>query len=248
MLSQAADASGRAVMADTDEASIRYAADAVKAKQSVRDGIAPLDALLKGLGSDDDTRQLDEFKKKLAEYDALDTKVLELAVENTNLKAQRLSFGPVADAANGFRDALQAVAKSAPAGGDCAVSTLVANAQLAVRDVQLLHGPHIAESDDTKMTLMEKDMDEKLAAAAGALATLTSTAGEASKKELEAASAQFERFKTAHAQLIALSRKNTNVRSFMLSLGEERPLWSASDAALIALSESLKKQLPAATR
>ncbi len=247
MLSQAADASGRAVMADTDEASTRYAAEAVKAKQSVRDQIAPLEALLKGVGNDDDARQLDEFKKKFAEYDALDTKVLELAVENTNLKAQRLSFGPVADAANGFRDALQTAAKSAPA-NDCAVSTLVANALLAVRDVQLLHGPHIAESDDAKMTLMEKDMDEKLAAAAGALATLSSTAGESAKKDLEAASAAFERFKTAHAQLIALSRKNTNVRSFMLSLGEERPLWSASDAALIALSESLKKQLPAATR
>jgi high-affinity K+ transport system ATPase subunit B len=45
----------------------------------------------------------------------LDRSLLELALENTNVKAQRLSFGPAQEAANAFRDSVEALARSAPA-------------------------------------------------------------------------------------------------------------------------------------
>ena len=44
----------------------------------------------------------------------LDRSLLALAVQNSNVKAQRLAFGPAREAADGFADRLQEVARSAP--------------------------------------------------------------------------------------------------------------------------------------
>ncbi len=49
---------------------------------------------------------MDEFNGQSAQYGSLDRNILALAVENTNLKAQRLSFGPAREAADAFRDAV----------------------------------------------------------------------------------------------------------------------------------------------
>ena len=57
------------------------------------------------------------FPGAFAKYRELDRGVLELAVENTNLKAQRLAFGPAQQAADAFRDSLEHVASAAPAEG-----------------------------------------------------------------------------------------------------------------------------------
>ena len=93
---------------------------------------------------------LEEFGRRFAEYRALDRSILELAVENTNLKAQRLSFGPAQEAADAFREALEAVAPSQPAKGQWRVKALVATAVAAVREIQVLQAPHIAEADERR--------------------------------------------------------------------------------------------------
>ena len=49
---------------------------------------------------------LEEFGRQFAEYRTLSQSILGLAVENTNLKAQRLSFGAAQQSADAFRDAL----------------------------------------------------------------------------------------------------------------------------------------------
>ena len=64
------------------------------------------------LGYSAEARLLEEFGSRFAEYRALDETILGLAVENTNLKAQRLSFGPAQEAADAFRDALMAITQS----------------------------------------------------------------------------------------------------------------------------------------
>jgi hypothetical protein len=53
---------------------------------------------------------------RFAEYRVLDRKILDLAVENTNLKAQRLALGPAQEAADAFRDALKAARPPRPRG------------------------------------------------------------------------------------------------------------------------------------
>lgn len=244
---QAADASNRAVMADTDEASIAFAKEAEEAKKAVKSDIEALGAVLRGLGFEDEVRSLDEFVKRFAAYEALDHSVLELAVENTNLKAQRLSFGPLRDAAGALRTALDAVAKAAAPKTSCEVAALVARVELAVADIQVLDAPHIAEADDGVMTKLEKEMDALEASARGALRTLAGVASPSSQADVATAVAALDRFKTAQASLVTLSRKNTNVHSLRLSL-QKRPLAGDCDASLAALSDGLAKRRLGAAR
>jgi hypothetical protein len=103
---QAADASNRAVMADTDETSIAFAHDAEKALQIVDSDVAALMPLLRSLSFSKEIQVLEDFEKHFAQYRELDRTILTLAVENTNLKAQDLAFGPARVAADNFRNSL----------------------------------------------------------------------------------------------------------------------------------------------
>jgi len=125
---KAADASNRAVMADTDEQSIAFAHEAEQATAAVGNDAAALAPRLHDLGYPPEVRLLEEFNKHFANYRTLDHDVLQLAVENTNLKAQRLSFGPVREAADAFRDALEPL--GAKAKDHCRVESLAAKAVL----------------------------------------------------------------------------------------------------------------------
>ena len=99
----AADAANRAVMADTDETSKAAADEAVKSREQVERDVNALEPLLKGLGYTSDLQSLDEFKRQFTEYKNLSDETLSLAVENTNLKAQRLSFTTAQTAVDDFR-------------------------------------------------------------------------------------------------------------------------------------------------
>ena len=96
-------------MADTDEASVAFAREAEQATQGVLANIDVLQSLLRGLDYSDETRLLQAFGTRFAAYRELDRRILDLAVENTNLKAQRLSFGAAQQAVDTFRDSLEAV-------------------------------------------------------------------------------------------------------------------------------------------
>ena len=107
---RAADASNRAVMADTDEASAAAAEEARGARQAVEGHVETLRSTLQSLGYGEDRRALDAFTARFDEYRKVDDEILPLAVENTNLKAQRLSFGPAQEAADAFRAAVEVAA------------------------------------------------------------------------------------------------------------------------------------------
>src|SRR5438874_10104238 len=80
----ASDAANRAVMADTDDASVEFAKESRAAAAAVDNDVERLLATLKTLGYSDEDRLLTEFAKNFAEYRRLDDNVLGLAVENTN--------------------------------------------------------------------------------------------------------------------------------------------------------------------
>jgi hypothetical protein len=81
---KAADAGNRAVMADTDEASVEFAREAEEAKQTVQRSIDALGPILQGLNFSDETRLLQEFVSRFSEFRELDRRILDLSVENTN--------------------------------------------------------------------------------------------------------------------------------------------------------------------
>ena len=126
-LNKADNASNEAVMADTDEASIAFATEARKATQAVEIDVASLAPLLKNLGFASELQSFAGFQGQWSKYETLDRNILALAVENTNLKAQRLSFGPAREAADASgrhrRERLSArrpsAAGGAPGSGRC---------------------------------------------------------------------------------------------------------------------------------
>jgi len=245
---KASDGSNRAVMADTDEASVAFAREAEEATQAIEKDASELAPMLSGLGYSNETGLLEEFKSRFAEYRALDRNILELAVENTNLKAQRLSFGAAQEAADSFADSLTTIAPLDSAKDTWRMKALVATALAAVREIQVLQAPHIAEADEAAMTRMEKQMATEEASARSALATLGAMTQPASRPHLAAATAALDRFIGLNAQIMALSRRNTNVRSLALTLGQKRTLTAACEDRLQALQDALAKREFKATR
>jgi hypothetical protein len=245
---KAADASNKAVMADTDEASVAFARDAEQAKQAVQTSIDTLSPVLESLDYSDESRLLQQFVTRFAEYRELDRRILDLAVENTNLKAQRLSFGPGQEAADSFRDSVEAVVPLDAAKDTWRVKALAAMAVASVREVQVLQAPHIAEADDAAMARVEKRMATSEAAVRSALEALAPLVNARSRPRFAAAVAALDRFMSVNAQITALSRRNTNVRSLALSLNQKGKATGACEDSLRALRGALAGRGFAGTR
>ena len=135
-------------MATSEDTSASAVAESKRARDVVDRNIAALKPLLESLGYRDDLRYLDGFTTRFEEYKRLDDEIVTLAVEGTNVKAQRLSFGPAQQAADAFRKALEAAASHATSNKD-RVDALAGKARAAVLEIQVMHAPHIAEPDDT---------------------------------------------------------------------------------------------------
>ena len=164
---KATDASNRAVMANSDETAQAAARDAEQAKLAVQTDLDALQAILSELEYTNESRLLESFVTRFAEYRTLDRRILDLVVEQTNLKAQRLAFGPANEAAEAMRTALDALTPAA-AGNAWHVKALAATAVASMREIQAMHGPHIADTEDAAMDAKEK----RMAAAAATVAEL----------------------------------------------------------------------------
>ncbi len=239
---KAADAGNRAVMADTDEGSVAFVREAEHAHLAVQRDADALKPVLQGLRYEEETRLLEEFGSRFAEYRALDRTILGLAVENTNLKAQRLSFGPAQEAADAFRDSVEALAPSDAAKNAWRVKALAAAAVATVREMQVLQAAHIADADDAAMSQKETRIATLEASARSALESLAALVEPAHRPRLGKATAALDRFTGVNAQIIALSRRNSNVRSLALSLNQKGKLAGACEESLWALRRALEKR------
>ncbi len=244
----AADAANRAVMADTDDASTAAANEARQARQAVERHVETLRPMLASLGFNDDLKHLDGFTSRFDEYRKLDDEILSLAVQNTNLKAQRLSFGPAQEAAVAFRSSVDAAVRSSTAKDRCDALTIAARASTALLEMQVMQAPHIAEPDDAVMTRLEGQMTAAAAVAGKSVDELGRTLPPAARPQLDAARAALSRFMAIHGEIITLSRRNTNVRSLALSLGRKRVLTAACEELLQTFETALAGHAFNATR
>ena len=241
------DAGNRAVMADTDDASVAFVREANEAAGAAERDRAALDAVLRGLGYTEETSLLDAFGGCYREYSGLDKDILGLAVENTNLRAQRLSFTSAQQEADAFRDALDDIRSSIRGNQAAGADALVANAIAAVREIQVLQAPHIAASDEVAMTQLEQRASQAEASARRALRAIAALIPQQSR-QLDLASGALDRFMQVNQEIVDLSRRNTNVRSLALSLGKKRTLTARCEDNLRAIQEALAARHFAATR
>jgi hypothetical protein len=247
-LHRSSEAVQRAIMADTDETIANFVREAQEATASLEADHRSIEPILAKIGSGEEVKLAGDLADAFRRVQDLDRMLLALAVENTNVKAQRLAFGPAREAADALRDHLERAARSAPPVKALRAELLAARVELGVREIQALQAPHIAEADDAAMTRLEQQMADDESAARASLAEMSQLLGSAAGDELTAAREQLERFAQVQRELLALSRENSNVRSLAMALGEKRALTATCDAALIALQDELAKHGFHATR
>jgi hypothetical protein len=235
-------------MASAEAPASAAAIESRQATEAVANDLTALRATLEALDYKEELRLLEAFASSFQEYRRIDDELLPLAVENTNVKAQALSFGVAIDAANAFKNSLEQAASYSTPAGRCCVESLVTGAHAALLEIRVLHAPHIAEADDAAMTQMESRMAAREEEARKILKRLSPLLTDGAARPLADASKALEQFVIINREIVTLSRRNSNVRSLAFTLGRKRTVTAACEEHLRALDEALSRHELTATR
>jgi hypothetical protein len=242
-LIKSVEAEKSAVMANTDEDSIRFAEESQRASEDAEKSRLELAELIGAYPSAPESELLQEFDSCWREFRKTDQQVLEFAVQNTNLKAARLSFGAAATAMNEFGQALSELAGDSPGGRVC---RLVYDAQTAALRIHVLHAPHIASPDDQEMDGIEAVIRQHDAVVRRSLGDLRLLLPPSKKTALQRAEAAYDMDFTD--RVLEWSRQNTNVKSFELSLNRKRKITAQCEDVLTKLQDAIQSRTFKATR
>ena len=243
-LSLASEAEKSAVMATTDQESQQFAdqsrADSKEVARA-RDQLLPLLSGAAGAESE----LLGQFSRAFDACQKIDDGLLDLAVENTNLKAYDLAFGPAADALHRMDQALGTLRQenarsSSPESRR--VAELAADAECGALRIQALLAPHISEESDEKMNALEAEMAREDMGVHKNLAALGTNVPSRLSGELRTADSAYAGFSDLRRQIIRLSRQNSNVRSLAISLNEKRKALEVCRDALDALARAIQSE------
>jgi hypothetical protein len=236
----AAEAEKSSVLAITDEESRRHADEVRAATADVERARQNIGTLLGSNGLQRERDALAQFARAFGNLQDIDKEVLGLAVQNTNIKAYGLLFGPAADTLADMDAALYRIENKFGDSAEAKTLLLLSSgARIGILRIQALLAPHIAERSDEKMDQMEVSMvreDTQIRADFRGLAALTKLAGDV---DLTTASARYDHYVEIKEQILRLSRENTNVRSLELSLNEKRNAMILCLDALSALKQAI---------
>ena len=237
----------RAVMADTDEASLEYAEESRRASEAVEVERNQLAELIRLHPSPDEQALLAQFDEAWEQMRSLDRQILALAVQNTNLKASALSFGKARDALLRFRAPMERIMRNSDS---IRVVRLASETLAALLTVQALHAPHIASADDGEMTRIEQAIAESEETVRRGLDQLTPLlpAGTGKRNDVIQAAAAFSEYQAFTRAILELSRQNTNVTSFEMSLSRKLKLTAQCEVILGKLQEAFTAREYKATR
>jgi hypothetical protein len=237
-----AEAEKSAVMAETDEASQAFAEQSIQASHNVEKARHELELLLGG--NRQEAQLFHEFSRCWDRLQEIDREVLSLAVQNTNLKAFRLSFVPAAAAMQSMEEALNHLMDVVSASPDAGkIIRLAAQAIMGALNIYTLQAPHIAESTVARMDEMEAVMQRLDTQVTSALRSLQALVDESGQPWLEAAWASYKDFQHINGEIVGLSRQNSNIRSYALSLGQKRKTTAQCQDALTALQETVQQNM-----
>lgn len=238
-----------AVMAITDEESREFAGQSLIASATVEQNLKRLGALVDAVPLQEEKKLVDEFTTCWTEFGTLDHLILELAVQNTNLHAASLSREKGGAAMEQLEQALAALLQSyAGTADEARITGLVYRAMTAGLKVYNLHSPHIAEASETKMDQIEVQKRAKENETTQALDALAQIVGKDDRETVAQAKTAFSDFMGVTAEVIKLSRQNSNIKSLELSLGKKRKLTAQCDEILAALQETVQRRTFKATR
>ena len=230
-----------AVMALTDEESQGFADQSSVASSAVENNLRRLHSLIDASPLEDEKKLIVEFDGCWMELRKLDQTILELAVQNTNLKAASLSREKGAEAMGRFEHALKEIGQSTTrTPNEGRVEKSIYHAITNGLKIYNLHSPHIAEASDEKMDQIEAEMKTKENEVSKSLDELAGFTGEECRESLSQAKTAFFDFMDVTAMVIKLSRQNSNIKSLELSLGRKRKVTAQCDEVLAAFQETVQ--------
>jgi hypothetical protein len=167
----------------------------------------------------------------------VDKRLLALFAANTNVKAARLSVKEGAAALDRF---VEKTVEMQSTSNDAERVRNLLSASVAAFRIQSLLAAHIPSPDDAEMTSLEKrmktfneDIDQRLAA-------VDMTTAPDSPDQLKAAKQALSEYRKILAEVLKLSRQNTNVHAFDVSLHEKRRVTNDCLSALAALLKTVE--------
>lgn len=248
-LLRSVEAEKSAVMAITDQESQEFADQTRQAIRAVEDGRRQLQPLLESDPQPDEFKLIQDFDRAWAELRQVDDQVLDLAVQNSNLKAMALAQGQARQAVDRFSQALEALMDQETASPQAlALTRQAARAQAAAMRLYMGLIPHINEATEEGMDRLEAQMSLDEEALQAALGSLEGLCDEAGKPALEQARQAWQEFAGLKKDILALSRQNSNVRSLAISLGQKRKLAAQCQEILSSLQEAVRARGFKATR
>jgi hypothetical protein len=244
-LALASEAGNSAVMATTDRDSHNFADQARAATKTVERDLRELTELLHKGGAKNEEELLAGFSQTFTDLQRIDKDLLNLAVQNTNLKAYRLAFGPAEDVLKEMDSLLLHIAEKAAGSSksSCPVRQLADEIRIGALRIQTMLPPHIAEESSQKMDKLEAliaNEDRNIRKNLEDLTGLLKSSGDSS--DVEAITARYARFREIKAQIIKLSRENTNVRSLSIALNEKRKIMLAGQDTLASLVQAIQQE------
>jgi hypothetical protein len=248
-LLEAIEAEKNAVLAITDEASEAFATQARQAADGVENSRKEIESIIHQEKLPRETEMINEFNSCWSQYRKLDETILDLAIQNTNLKAQKISATQCAQEMEHFEESLNRIINRNRNESQCNKAVMLSyEALTASLKVFALHKPHIEEANDHEMDKIEQSIKSYDESARKALGSLRSIANLSDNEDLKNAETAYERFLNLTGEVLKLSRMNTNIKSADLSLGKIRLISSQCQEILATLQETVQAQQFKATR
>ena len=242
-LLKAIEAEKNAVLAITDEASESFAAQARQAADDVESNRKEIESIIHQEKLPGETEMINEFNVCWVHYRQLDETILDLAIQNTNLKAQKVSATQCAQELERFEESLNRLIHQNTHGKQCNEAVMLSyEALTAGLNIFALHKPHIEEADDQEMDKIEQSIKSYDESARKALGSLRGIADLTNDEDLKHAETAYERFMSLTGEVLKLSRMNTNIKSADLSLGKIRLISSQCQEILTNLQETVQAQ------
>jgi hypothetical protein len=238
-----------AVMAITDKESEAFATQARQAADSVEKNRKEIESIIHQDELPQEAGMINEFNICWSQFKKLDETILNLAVQNTNLKAQKISSTQCAQEMARLEESLSLIIQRNKKNRQCNEATMLAyEALTAGLNIYALHKPHIEEADDQVMDKIEQRIKSYDESARKALESLNTIATLNDKVDLKNAEAAYLQFMSLTNEVLRLSRMNTNIKSAELSLGKKRLISSQCQEILSNLQETVQAKQYNATR
>ncbi|WP_152053715.1 HAMP domain-containing methyl-accepting chemotaxis protein [Tautonia marina] len=223
-----------AILAPDDERSRSYAAESRSVLDDVRSELERIRGLTSGDGAGSQSAAVEALDKAIDAYEVVNEESLDLAVQNTNLKARTLLGGDYRRQADLIASLLRArigaiISGPPPEADDLSRLRSFVEALAALLEMHPAVVRHIESSSPEEMTAQAT----KLAELQGRVQAGLEAAGEPSAAPSEGRDA-FAELKAIQASIIGLSETDSNNRSTALSLAE---LKEATDECAARISE-----------